>query len=83
MKSYKFKRFLKKILFLILLFVLSPILIPVVILCTIFFLLYLPFDRLIYNKYQELGKYYLFITLIKKDEIKKIKLAKRHHDNMI
>lgn len=66
-----------------LLFILSPILIPIVILVTFLALLYLPFDRLIYNKYKELGNYCLFITLIKRKEIKEIKLDRRHHNNMI
>ena len=39
-----------------LLFILSPILIPIVILVTFLALLYLPFDRLIYNKYKELSE---------------------------
>ena len=80
MKSYKRRSLFKKILFTILLFVLSPILIPFVIIGTILAILYLPFDRLRYNKYKELGDYHPLITFIYRKKIKNIKLNKKHQD---
>ena len=51
----------------------SPLIIVLTIICTVGILLYLPIDRIRYNKYKELGKYELLFTIKRRKEIKELK----------
>ena len=55
--------------------VLSPFIIVLISVSTILIIIYLPIDRIRYNKYKELGKYELLFTIRKRKEIKTFKKA--------